>query len=81
MPAPYLVKHLSGRSRAPARHILQSLPDALFGVCLRSNVEQPLISLGILHDGGCLSLNRKHHRSLALLELFHEVAGPAAKRR
>jgi len=47
----------------------------------RSNVEQSLIGLCILYDGLGFALYGKNHGLLALLELFHKVAGAAAKRR
>src|ERR1700733_11837207 len=60
-------------------YVLQTLSDALLCVGTGGNVEQALIGLGILHDGCCLPLHRKHHWALALLELFHKVAGTSAE--
>jgi len=43
------------------------------------DVEEPLIGFGILHDRGGLAFHREHDGAFALLKLFDEVAGPAAK--
>jgi hypothetical protein len=61
-------------------HILQSLPDAFLFIRAGCDVEQALIGFGVLHNGRSLPIHRKHHGALALLKLFHEVAGLAAKR-
>src|SRR5713226_5091693 len=60
-------------------HVRQALTDTFLNIGAGSNVEQALIGLSILHDRRGLSLHGKHHRALALLELFHEVAGAAAE--
>jgi hypothetical protein len=52
------------------------LPDALPSIGVGRNIEQPLVRFRILHDCGGLAFHGKHHGTLALLELFHEVAGP-----
>src|ERR1700722_12112179 len=75
-----ILEKLPRRPDFPLFCILQPLPDALLGIGIGGNIEQPLVRLGILHDGGGLTFHRKHHRSLILLELFHEVAGPATER-
>src|SRR5260370_36955702 len=75
----------SRSARLPCRpdlsfpRVLQPLTDAFFCVGAGGNVEQALISSGVLHDGFCLPLHGKHHRALALLELLHEVARTPAE--
>src|SRR5258708_1493279 len=59
--------------------VRQALTDTFLNICAGSDVEQALIGFSILHDRGGLSLHSKHHGALALLELFHEVAGAAAE--
>jgi hypothetical protein len=60
-------------------YVITALTDAFHGVGIGRNVEQALIGVGILHDSRCFALHRKHHGALALLELFHEVAGTSAE--
>jgi hypothetical protein len=60
-------------------YVIKALTDTFRGVGTGRNVEQALIGLGILHDSRCFALHRKHHGALALLELFHEVAGTSAE--
>src|SRR5258708_12842084 len=59
--------------------VRQALTDTFLNIGAGSNVEQTLIRLSILHDWRGLSLHSKHDRALALLELFHEVAGASAE--
>src|ERR1039457_6927900 len=61
-------------------HILQTLTDAFLLIRHGGKVEQALIGFGVLDNSRCLPIHRKHHGALALLELFHEVAGLAAER-
>src|SRR5580658_1260981 len=69
------------RLPCPSRlHILQTLADTFLFVGAGRKVEQALIGFGVLHDGRRFPVHGKHHRTLALLELFHEVARPAAER-
>src|SRR5580692_4930308 len=62
-------------------HILQALTNAFLCVGACGNVEQALISLGILDNSRRLPLYGKHYGALALLELLHEVAGTSAEGR
>jgi len=43
------------------------------------DIEQALIGLRILDDGGGPAFDRQHHGPFALFELFHEFARTAAK--
>jgi hypothetical protein len=76
-----LVKYLSRRASASVGYVIKPLADAFLCIGAGGDVKQALIGFGILHDGGRLPLYRKHHGALALLKLFHEVAGPAAEGR
>jgi len=81
MSPPDLVKRLSRRTRAPTRHVLRALSDALFGISLCSYVKQALIGFGVLHDGCRLPFDCEHNRALAPLQLFHKIAGTSAEGR
>ena len=54
--------------------VFEALTNSFFGVSLGGNVEQPLISLGILHDCRGLPIDRQHHGALAFLQVLDEVA-------
>jgi len=54
--------------------VTQSLADALCCIGLRRDIEEPLIGLGILHNGRGLSVNRQHHRTFGFPELFQKIA-------
>src|SRR5258707_6669072 len=75
-----LVENLPRRPDLSLFRVLQALTYALPYIGTGGNVEEALISFGVLHDGRRLPLHRKHHGALGSLELFHEVAGPAAER-
>jgi hypothetical protein len=60
---------------------LKTLPDTFLGVGVSSNIEQSLIGFGVLHDGGCFPLHCEYHGALALLKLFHEIAGTTPESR
>jgi hypothetical protein len=74
-----LVKDISRRASASVGYIIETLTDAFLCIGAGGNVEQALIGFGVLHDSRCLSLHSEHHGALALLELLHEVAGPATE--
>ena len=76
-----LVKDISRRASASVGYIIETLTDAFLCIGAGGNVEQALIGSGVLHDSRRLPLHRKHHGTLALLKLFHEIAGPAAEGR
>jgi hypothetical protein len=59
--------------------VFQALADSFPCVCLRGNVEQALISLGILYDSGCFSLDGQNDGASAFFELHHEFAGSTAE--
>jgi hypothetical protein len=61
-------------------YIIQALTNALFWVDPRRNIEETLISLGILHDCGGLSIDGQHDRPLGSPERFDEIARGTAKR-
>jgi hypothetical protein len=61
--------------------VLQSLPDPFASISESGDIEQPLISSGVLHHCLRFSFDSENHRPLRLLELLHEVAGAAAERR
>ena len=64
----------------PLLCVLQTLADALRGFDLRDDVEQALVSFGVLHDGLGLPLHGENYGALGLFELLHEVTRPAAER-
>jgi hypothetical protein len=68
-----LSEKLSGWPESSILYVFQALTDAFLGIGSRGNVEQALISLGVLHDSRGLPVHRKHHGTLALLEMFHKV--------
>src|SRR5216683_6615481 len=70
MPGFELFEKLPCRPDLSFPRVLQPLTDAFFCVGAGGNVEQALISSGVLHDGFCLSFHGKHHRALAPLKLF-----------
>src|ERR1700680_5302094 len=74
-----LVKYLFGRAGASVDYVSNPLANAFYCIGTRSNIEQALISLGILHNRRRFPLYREHHRAFTLLELFQEVAGTSAK--
>jgi hypothetical protein len=69
-----VVEYLSRRASASVGYVIKALADAFRCVGTGRNVEQALISLGVLHDSRCLTLHREYYGALALLELLHEVA-------
>src|ERR1051325_10573869 len=81
MPGFEICEELPRRPGPALSHILQALADTLARVGLRGNIQQSLISFGILHNGSGLALYGQYDGTLALLELFHELAGAASERR
>src|ERR1700723_2892150 len=59
--------------------LAEALANALTGIAAGSEVKEALIGLGILNHGNSLASHREHNGAFALLELLHEVAGPAAE--
>src|SRR5271166_3690993 len=74
-----LVEKLFRRSYLFLFRILEALPDAFLGIGAGSNVEQMLVGFGILNNSRGLALHGEHHRALAFLQLFHEIAGTPAE--
>jgi hypothetical protein len=73
------VKYLSRRASASVGYVIKALADTFLCVGAGRRVEQVLIGLGVLHDSRCLTLHRKRHGALTLLEeLFHEGAGTSS---
>jgi hypothetical protein len=81
MPGFEVLEKLPRRPDLPLFCVLQSLPDALPGIGVGGNIQQPLVRFCVLNYGRCLPFHGKHHRALVLFKLFHEVAGPATERR
>lgn len=81
MPAAHLVEyHPRGPSLAVG-HIIEALANAFRSVRPGRHVEEPLISFGVLDNSRGLSLDREYYRSLALLQLLHEVPRSSPERR
>jgi hypothetical protein len=55
-----LVKYRFCRASATVGYIIQALANAFLGIGTGGDVEQTLIGLGILHNGGRLPLNCEH---------------------
>ena len=79
MPGFKFRKELFDVAAFPLLGLLQALADSLENVRAGGDVEQALVSLGVLHNGRRFTLNRQDDGALALLELFHKVAGAAAE--
>jgi hypothetical protein len=62
-------------------YVFQPLANSFVYVGAGGDIEQTLMGFHILHNGFSLTLHCEHHGPLALLEVFHEFAGAAAKRR
>jgi hypothetical protein len=58
----------------------QALANTFTRIGCSGDIEEALIGFGILDDGCGLALNGEHYGPLALLELFHEVAGTSPER-
>jgi len=74
-----LCKEFPSGPHPPIVGILQSLANSFAEIGESGDVEQPLISFGILDHGPRLALDGEYHRALGLLELLHKVAGAAAE--
>ena len=59
------VKYLSRRARASVCYVIKPLTDAFLGIGAGSNVEQPLIGFGVLHNCRGFSLHGEHYGALA----------------
>ncbi len=79
MPGFEIREKLPRRANLPPLHAFDSLTDAFVRMGASGNIEQALVSLGVLHDGRRFAFHREHHGALGLLKLFHEVPGPPAK--
>jgi hypothetical protein len=65
------------RPHAAFFDILKALPDSFNHVSLRRNVEQVLISFGVLHNGFRSAIDGENQGSLGFLEMLHELDGIA----
>jgi hypothetical protein len=79
MPSFKVVEELRSRPDPALSDVLQSLADAFLRISPRCDVEQALISFGVLHDGCRFPVHRKDHWALALFKLFQKFAGAAAE--
>jgi hypothetical protein len=79
MPGFEISEKLPCRANLTVVDIFESLTYTLVRAGARSNIEQTLIRFCILDDGRGFTFDRENHWALGLLELFHEVAGPAAE--
>jgi hypothetical protein len=77
MPGFELGEKLPYRPQLSLALVVNALANAFFGIRARGNIQQPLISLGILHHHRSLAVNRKCYGSFALLEMLYEIAGRA----
>ena len=60
-------------------YIFHSLPDAFTRIGACRYIQQALVGFCILNHRRRLAIHGKHDRPLALLDLFHEIAGSPAK--
>jgi hypothetical protein len=67
-------EELAGRPRPSFAPVLESLADSLSCIGPCGKIEQALVGFRVLHDRRSPAFHREHDRSLALLELLHEVA-------
>jgi hypothetical protein len=74
-----VVKYVFRRASTSMGYVIKPLPDAFHGIGAGCNVKQALIGFCVLHNRRCLPLYRKYYGALALFELFHKVARPAAE--
>src|ERR1700681_525573 len=73
------IEYFPCRPRATVGYIVKPLPDCLMDIGAGSDVEEPLISRGVLDDSGGLAFHSEHNGAVALLEVFHKVPGPTAE--
>ena len=59
--------------------VFNSLANAFLRACVGGEIEQALISIGILDDCFAFPIDGQDDRTLDLLELFQEFAGRTAK--
>src|SRR5579884_3735533 len=76
-----LLKEFASRSDTSLRNVIKSLTDPLMRVCLSGDVEQALVSGGVLHDGGSLPLDGQNNRTFCFPELFKELGRTSTERR
>ena len=74
-------EELLGVATLSSLGLLQSLADAFASVGAGCDIEQPLISSGILHNGFGLAFHCENDWPLTLLEVLHKIPRPTAKRR
>ncbi len=72
-----LVKYRFCPASATVGYIIQTLANAFLGIGARGDVEQMLIGLGILHNGGRPPLCCEHDGAFTLLQLLQEFTGAA----
>jgi len=77
MPGFERVEEFSRRPDPSFSHVLKALTDALGRISMGGYVQEPLVRLGVLHNGSRLSLHRQHYGALALLELFQKLSRAA----
>jgi hypothetical protein len=71
-----LVEKLSCRPEFSFFRLLKALTDSFLCVGVGGNIEQMLISVSVLNDGGGLPIHRKHHGALSFFQLSHRVTRP-----
>jgi hypothetical protein len=67
------------RPDSPFSRVFHALPNAFPRVGARGNIQQALVSFGILNYRRSFPVYREHDRPLALLDLLYEIAGSPAK--
>src|SRR5579863_313299 len=78
--APEFFQRFLRWTHAAFLEVLDALPDTFVFVGSRSDIQETLIRLSVLHYRFRLAVNRKDHRLLGLLKLFQELRWIAAKR-
>jgi len=77
--APGVFQSLTRWANSPLFYVFKTLPDTFCSVRLCGDIEQPLISLGVLHNGLCFSIDGEYKRPLRFLQMLHELGGIPAE--
>jgi hypothetical protein len=75
------VEHVARGLCAPFLFVFKALPDTFGRACLRSYIQQALISFGILDHNLGLPVDSKNEWAPAFLEVLHELPWIAPKGR
>ncbi len=74
-----LGEYLFGWPSTAVSNVVQALPDCLINIGACGDVEQPLVSLRVLHYSLGLPVDGQHYRPLGFLELLEKLGRLAPK--